>query len=237
MYRQQRTSCIGFTDSDYAGDKNNRRSTSGYVFTLCGGAISWKSRQQTSVALSTTEAEYVAATEACKELIWLNRLLQDLSIPAFKSQCPQFFILTMKRHYHWIAMLLIIVGPNTLTSDIILSEEVAAGTINLQSIGILQISVQRPYRARNGRFYTFLVFLTFSFFPYQYSLSSLPTKVFMVFNEAGCNILHVGSYVLWLLYWLLYLLRYCLFFISLEVRSCIYQFKNGMQNEGECWTL
>ena len=58
--------CIGFTDSDYAGDRNNRRSTSRYVFMLYGGAISWIARQQTLVALSSTEAEYVAATEACK---------------------------------------------------------------------------------------------------------------------------------------------------------------------------
>ena len=77
-----RASCIGFTDSDYAGDKTNRKSTSGYVFTLCEVAISWKARQQSSIALPTTETEYVAATETCKELIWLNSLFNDLSVPA-----------------------------------------------------------------------------------------------------------------------------------------------------------
>jgi len=51
-----------------------------------GAAISWKSRQQSIVALSTMEAEYIAATEASKELIWINRLLQDLSIPSLLNE-------------------------------------------------------------------------------------------------------------------------------------------------------
>ena len=73
-------SVVGYTDSDYAGDLDKRRSTSGYVFTFTGGAVSWRSRLQDSVVLSTTEAEYVAATEACKEAIWLSRLVGDLGI-------------------------------------------------------------------------------------------------------------------------------------------------------------
>ena len=134
-----RTSCIGYTDSDYAGDKNNRHSTSGYVFTLCGGAMSWKSRQQTSVALSTTEAEYVAATEACKELIWLNRLFKDLSVSTLlgdsESMPPILYIdneaaLSLARNptHH----------SRTKHIDVryhFIRTEVAAGTINLQSIG------------------------------------------------------------------------------------------------------
>ncbi|WP_176691529.1 Ty1/Copia family ribonuclease HI, partial [Enterobacter cloacae complex sp. GF14B] len=72
----------GYTDSDYAGDLDKRRSTSGYVFTLVGGAISWRSRLQDCVTQSTTEAEYVAANEACKEAIWLGRLVADLGINA-----------------------------------------------------------------------------------------------------------------------------------------------------------
>ncbi|MCO5609880.1 hypothetical protein L7F22_064113 [Adiantum nelumboides] len=70
----------GFTDSDYAGDLDNKRSTSGYVFTLAGGAVSWRSRLQDCVTQSTTEAEYVAASKACKEAIWLGRLVTDLGI-------------------------------------------------------------------------------------------------------------------------------------------------------------
>lgn len=68
-----------YTDSDYAGDRENRHSTSGYVVTFAGGPISWFSRKQSIVALSTTEAEYVAACEGVKELKWLQRLLDELS--------------------------------------------------------------------------------------------------------------------------------------------------------------
>ncbi|MCO5608072.1 hypothetical protein L7F22_062277 [Adiantum nelumboides] len=54
----------------------------GYVFTLAGGAISWCSRLQKIVALSTTEAAYISATEASKEAIWLGRLVRDFGLPA-----------------------------------------------------------------------------------------------------------------------------------------------------------
>ncbi|GJY26434.1 putative RNA-directed DNA polymerase [Tanacetum coccineum] len=64
---------VGYTDSDLAGNKDNMKSTSGYLMTFAGGAVSWQSRLQKCVALSTTEAEYVAATEAFKELLWLKR--------------------------------------------------------------------------------------------------------------------------------------------------------------------
>ncbi|KAH9800564.1 hypothetical protein KPL71_000708 [Citrus sinensis] len=59
----------GYVDSDFAGDLDKRKSTTGYVFTLAGAAVSWVSKLQTVVALSTTEAEYMAATQACKEAI------------------------------------------------------------------------------------------------------------------------------------------------------------------------
>ena len=59
----------GFTDSDMSGDVDSSRSTSGYVMTYAGGAVSWQSRLQKSVALSTTEAKYMAIVEAGKELI------------------------------------------------------------------------------------------------------------------------------------------------------------------------
>ena len=55
-----------------AGDLDNRKSTTGYLFTFSGGAISWKSKLQKCVALSTTEAEYIAASEAGKEMIWIK---------------------------------------------------------------------------------------------------------------------------------------------------------------------
>ena len=56
----------GYTDADYAGDADSRKSTSGYLMTYAGGAVSWQSRLQKCVSLSTTEAEYIAAVEAAK---------------------------------------------------------------------------------------------------------------------------------------------------------------------------
>ncbi|KAM1487717.1 hypothetical protein ACFX2I_001756 [Malus domestica] len=70
----------GFTDADMGGDLDGRKSTSGYLFTFAGGAVSWQSKLQKCVALSTTEAEYIAATEACKELLWLKQFLQELGL-------------------------------------------------------------------------------------------------------------------------------------------------------------
>lgn len=68
----------GYCDSDYAGDLESRRSTSGAVFTLHNGPVSWFSRRQSCVALSTTEAEFIAAAEGTKEGIWLKRLHAEL---------------------------------------------------------------------------------------------------------------------------------------------------------------
>eukprot|EP00253_Pinus_taeda_P021796 PITA_21796 len=61
----------GFVDADWAGELDQRRYTSGYVFNLFGGAVSWMSKKQSIVALSTIEAEYMAATHASKEAVWL----------------------------------------------------------------------------------------------------------------------------------------------------------------------
>ncbi|KAG2703381.1 hypothetical protein I3760_06G134300 [Carya illinoinensis] len=71
---------VGYVDSDYTGDLDKRRSLTVYVFTLCGSAISWKATLQFTVALSTTEAKYMAATEAVKEAIWLKGLISDLRL-------------------------------------------------------------------------------------------------------------------------------------------------------------
>ena len=79
-YGEQDMSVRGYADSDYAGSVDSRKSTSGYVFTVAGGPVSWASRLQPCVALSTTEAEYMAATEAAKEALWLSRLVGDLGM-------------------------------------------------------------------------------------------------------------------------------------------------------------
>ena len=61
----------GFVDVDWVGDLDHRRSTSAYVFNLFGGDISWMSKKRDVVALSTIEVEYMAATHASKEVVWL----------------------------------------------------------------------------------------------------------------------------------------------------------------------
>ena len=71
---------VGYCNSDYAGDLDKRISTTGYVFTLAKAPVSWKSTLQSTVVLSTTEAEYMAITEAVKEAIWLQGLLDDLGV-------------------------------------------------------------------------------------------------------------------------------------------------------------
>lgn len=80
----------GYCDSDFAGDLDTRKSTTGYVFMVNGSAITWCSRLQASVAKSTTEAEYMAASEASSELVWLKRLLNEL----LSNQCnkPALYI-------------------------------------------------------------------------------------------------------------------------------------------------
>ena len=70
----------GFTDSNMSADMDTSRSTSGYVMTYGGGAISWQSRLQKMVALSTTEAEYMAAVEADKEVLWMKDFIGELGI-------------------------------------------------------------------------------------------------------------------------------------------------------------
>jgi hypothetical protein len=70
-----------YCDADYAGDIDTRRSTTGYVILMQGGAVSWSSRLQPTVAMSTTEAEYMAAAAVTKEALWLRTLLEDLGSP------------------------------------------------------------------------------------------------------------------------------------------------------------
>uniref|UniRef100_A0A2N9GRU3 Reverse transcriptase Ty1/copia-type domain-containing protein n=1 Tax=Fagus sylvatica TaxID=28930 RepID=A0A2N9GRU3_FAGSY len=73
-------SVVGYVDADYAGEVDDRRSTTGYVFTLSGGPICWKSTLQSIVAMSTTEAEYMAVAEAAKEALWLKGLVKELGL-------------------------------------------------------------------------------------------------------------------------------------------------------------
>jgi hypothetical protein len=70
----------GFTDANFAGDLIARKSTTGLLFTFHGGPISWGSRRQRATALSTTDAEFYAASEGAREAVWLKALLTELNV-------------------------------------------------------------------------------------------------------------------------------------------------------------
>jgi hypothetical protein len=109
---------VGYCDADYAGDHDTRRSTTGYVFKLGSGTISWCSKRQPTVSLSTTEAEYRAAAMATQESTWLMQLMRDLHQPidyAVSLHCdnqsairlaenPEFHARTkhVEVHYHFV---------------------------------------------------------------------------------------------------------------------------------------
>ncbi|KAG8640637.1 hypothetical protein MANES_13G070650v8 [Manihot esculenta] len=76
----EKSELIGFTDSDYAGDQDSRRSTLGYIFMLGTGPISWSSKKQPIVTLSSTEAKFVTATSCACQAIWLRRILEELQL-------------------------------------------------------------------------------------------------------------------------------------------------------------
>jgi hypothetical protein len=83
--REGNTDLQGYSDSDWAGDVATRKSTGGYVFMLGGAAVSWSSKKQQTVALSSTEAEYIALASAIQEAVYLKTLLADLCNPNDES--------------------------------------------------------------------------------------------------------------------------------------------------------
>ena len=95
----------GYSDSDYAGDSNQGKSTTGFAFTLCGGLVAWKSQLQRTVTLSSTEAEYAAFVEAVREALWIKGLLSELAFeaPSFKT-VPMFVdntaAITVAKNHH-----------------------------------------------------------------------------------------------------------------------------------------
>ncbi|KAL5861181.1 hypothetical protein ACOSQ4_002477 [Xanthoceras sorbifolium] len=72
---------VGYSDSDWGGDIDDRKSTSGFVFFMGNTAFTWMSKKQPIVTLSTCEAEYVAATSSVCHVIWLRNLLKELGLP------------------------------------------------------------------------------------------------------------------------------------------------------------
>lgn len=79
----------GYCDSDYASDLDKSRSTTGYVYTVGGNTVSWRSSLQKVVALSTTEAEYMALSDAVREGIWLKGICKELKLSdeVFEIHC------------------------------------------------------------------------------------------------------------------------------------------------------
>nr|KAJ0211586.1 hypothetical protein LSAT_V11C400228500 [Lactuca sativa] len=81
----------GYSDASFQTDRDNYRSQSGWVFTLNGGAVTWKSSKQETVADSTCETEYIAASKASKEAMWLKNFIGDLGVvPAIKEPMEIF---------------------------------------------------------------------------------------------------------------------------------------------------
>ncbi|WVZ96895.1 hypothetical protein U9M48_042475 [Paspalum notatum var. saurae] len=77
----------GYTNAGFQTDKDDSRSQAGFVFCLNGEAVSWKSSKQDTVADSTTEAEYIAASEAAKEVVWIRKFVSELGVVPSAS-CP-----------------------------------------------------------------------------------------------------------------------------------------------------
>lgn len=75
------TELVGYSDSDFAGDLDSRKSNTGYLFLMNGGPVTWASRKQGTVALSTTESEYMAASDAAREILWIRQFLLDIGKP------------------------------------------------------------------------------------------------------------------------------------------------------------
>ena len=86
------TDFIGYSDADLAGDLDDGRSTIGYLFKLSGAAVSWWSKKQSCVALSTAEAEYMALSSAAQEPVWMQRFQNDLNEASVKSNWLSSYI-------------------------------------------------------------------------------------------------------------------------------------------------
>ena len=81
-----------FTDSDFQSDVDDRKSISGFVFTCNGGVVSWKSSKQSITVDSTTEAKYIATSDAAKEAIWIWKFITELGIvPSIELVLPLFY--------------------------------------------------------------------------------------------------------------------------------------------------
>lgn len=85
LYEHQNPEFHAFVDADHGGCKDTGRSTTGYVLMMAGAPIAWKSKRQSTVSVSTCEAEYVAAWKASQELEWMQNLINDLELPPLRA--------------------------------------------------------------------------------------------------------------------------------------------------------
>ena len=81
----------GYSDADWASDRDERKSTTGYAFLLSGAAISWCSKKQSCIALSTMESEYVACSAAAQETVWLKRFFQSLRVTSLADEAVKMY--------------------------------------------------------------------------------------------------------------------------------------------------
>ena len=82
---------VGYSDSDFAGCQDEKKSTTGYIFKLAGGAVSWKSEKQKLIASSTMQAEFVACFSATTQAIWLRNLIKELTVFDFVDRPIQLY--------------------------------------------------------------------------------------------------------------------------------------------------
>jgi hypothetical protein len=78
--RSERLEIVGYTNSDFVGCQDSKKSTTGYIFMLAGGAVSWKSSKQSLIATSTMKAEFISCYQACNQAIWLRNFVTGLRI-------------------------------------------------------------------------------------------------------------------------------------------------------------
>ena len=115
VYTETVCEAVGYSDADWASSVNDRHSTSGNVMLIAGGAVSWLSKRQATVALSTAEAEYVSLTTMIQEAIWIQDYCSVLERKTTRSQCLK----TTKERLRWRKIQLCILVRSILTSDII----------------------------------------------------------------------------------------------------------------------
>ena len=89
--RVQNLQLVRYSDSDFAGCQDDKKSTTGYIFMLAGGAVSWKSEKQKSISSSTMQAEFIACFSAATQAIWLWNLIRELTVFDFVERPIQLY--------------------------------------------------------------------------------------------------------------------------------------------------